>query len=66
MTTKRTKISFLPFNLLWCVSDFTTAFIVSCFFFTNLQAAVIATLYYMINVRNQVDLDYLKDQNNLK
>jgi len=63
---KRSKISFLPINMFWCINDFCTAFFVCSFFFTNTQSLIIGILHYLNNIRNQVDLDYLKDKNDLK
>ena len=61
MTKERSKISFLPFNMLFCISSFVVPFFLCSAFDVDMSVSLIISMYaYLTDVNNQTSNDYLK------
>ena len=58
------KLKYVPFNLFWCISSFLVPFVLAnqILTFDNLDSALVALYVYLIDVRNQTDMDYLSEK----
>lgn len=61
MTKERSKISFLPFNMLYCIASFMVPFGLCSAFNIDMSVSLIISMYaYLTDVNNQTSNDYLK------
>ena len=58
------KLKYVPFNLFWCISSFLVPFVLASqiLTFDTLDSALVALYVYLIDVRNQTDMDYLTNK----
>jgi hypothetical protein len=58
------KLKYVPFNLFWCTSSFLVPFVLASqiLTFDTLDSALVALYVYLIDVRNQTDMDYLSEK----
>ena len=58
------KLKYVPFNLFWCISSFLVPFVLvsQILTFDTLDSALVALYVYLIDVRNQTDMDYLTNK----
>lgn len=58
------KLKYVPFNLFWCISSFLVPFVLvsQILTFDTLDSALVALYVYLIDVRNQTDMDYLSEK----
>lgn len=55
----KSKLSFLPINLLTNLVSLFGYYLVLSFVFTNKEAVALAFVFYMKDVKQEVDFDYL-------
>jgi hypothetical protein len=58
------KLKYVPFNLFWCISSFLVPFVLASqiLTFDNLDSALVALYVYLLDVRNQTDMDYVTEK----
>lgn len=56
----RSKLSFLPFNLLWCIGTFVTIFFLASVELNTVQSLVIAFSAYIFDVKCACNHDWLE------
>ena len=58
------KLKYLPFNLFWCIPIFfiTFAILTEVLKFGLLESSVVAIYVYLLDVKNQSDIDCLSER----
>ena len=58
------KLKYVPFNFFWCISSFLVPFVLASqiLTFDTLDSTLVALYVYLIDVRNQTDMDYLSEK----
>jgi len=60
----KSKLKYVPFNMFWCVTSFIFPLFIlmEILNFGLLESSMVALYVYLLDVRNQSELDYLSER----